>query len=303
MCLPLSNPKARSLRQLPKREIAVTFDDLPSTHGGLHRMKYVMTKLTEINRAHNIPAIGFVNESKLFVPGEIDERTALLQHWLDAGLDLGNHSFSHIAIDNVPFEVYKEDLIRGETITRMLLREKGKTLRYYRHTQLRTGPTPEYKKALDQFLVQRGYRVAPVTIDNNDFVFADLYSRAKERGDRDVTQRVVEAYIPYLERVLAHFEKLSVDFLGYEVKQTLLLHANELNADHFGRLITMMKARGYKFISLDEALTDKAYDLQDIQAKKGLSWIHRWMLAKGLPMNAEPLEPEFITRLFHQYRQ
>ena len=127
----LDNTRGASVRQQPaRREIAVTFDDLPSTQGDLDRMRYVITKLTEITRANRVPAIGFVNESKLFVPGEIDERTALLQQWLDAGLDLGNHSFSHIQIDNVPFEVYKEDLIRGETVTRMLLREKGKTLKY-----------------------------------------------------------------------------------------------------------------------------------------------------------------------------
>ena len=30
---------------------------------------------------------------------------------------------------------------------------------------------------------------------------------------------------------------------------------------------------------------------------RGISWIHRWMLAKGLPMQEEPLEPEWIRKL------
>ena len=101
-----------------------------------------------------------------------------------------------------------------------------------------------------------------------------------------------------MESVFDFFEKLSADSLGYEVKQTLLLHANDLNADHFDDLVRMMKKRGYTFITLDEALRDKAYRLPDAQVTKGLSWIHRWMIAKGMEMRPEPGEPEFITKLF-----
>lgn len=286
-----------------RREVAVTFDDLPATHGGLQEMRYTTARLLQTIKTHDIPAIGFVNESKLFVRGEMDDRAALLRQWLDAGLELGNHTFSHIYIDHAPFEAYKEDLIRGETVTRMLLRERGQTLKYFRHTQLRTGPTLEYKKALDALLAERGYTIAPVTIDNNEYIFADVYVRAKERGDKETMRRVVEAYILYMEQVFAHFEKLSVEFLGYEVKQTLLLHANELNADHFDDLVRMMKKRGYRFISLDKALKDEAYRLPDAQVKRGLSWLHRWMLAKGLKVQPEPVEPEFITKLFNEYRR
>ena len=94
------------------------------------------------------------------------------------------------------------------------------------------------------------------------------------------------------------FERLSADFLGYEVKQTLLLHANDLNADHFDDLVSMMKKRGYSFITLEEALKDKAYQLPDAQVKKGLSWIHRWMIAKGMQMRPEPSEPKLIAEMF-----
>ncbi len=282
-----------------RREIAITFDDLPATNGGLARMTDVTKRLLQSIKANQVPAIGFVNESKLYQDGKLNNQAvALLKMWLDEGLELGNHTYSHIGIDRAPLEKYKEDVIRGEVVTRKLLAGKGKKLKFFRHTQLRTGPTAEYKKGLAQFLAERGYTVAPVTIDNNDFIFAALYGDAKVRGDKATMKRVVDAYIPYMESVFAHFEKLSADFLGYEVKQTLLLHANDLNADYFDELARMMKRRGYTFISLEAALKDKAYSLPDAQSNKGLSWIHRWMLAKGLPMKPEPTEPEFITQLF-----
>jgi peptidoglycan/xylan/chitin deacetylase (PgdA/CDA1 family) len=281
-----------------RREVAITVDDLPATHGDLEKMTAITQELLKKITANKIPAIGFVNENKVDVRGEEAARAGLLKMWLDRGLELGNHTYSHVAIDRTPLAEYERDVIRGETVIKKLLAERGMKLRYFRHPQLRTGPTPEFKNALDGFLAGRGYRVAPVTIDNNDYLFAYAYARAKARGDKATLKRVVDAYIPYMETMFDFFEKLSVEALGYEVKQTLLLHANELNADYFDELVAMMKRRGYTFISLGAALEDKAYSLPDAQVKMGLSWIHRWMIAKGMNMRPEPREPEFIARLF-----
>ena len=293
------------------REIAVTFDDLPMIRGNLPANKSAdaTRRMTENNRrllaiiaADKIPAVGFVNEGRLYSRGAEDAaRVETLRAWTDAGLELGNHTFSHISIDDSPLAAYQKDVIRGEKITKRLLAERGKKLRYFRHTQLRTGPTKEYKKGLADFLAARGYTVAPVTIDNNEYVFAAVYERALERGDTKTMKRVSDAYLEYMTEIFEFFEKLSVESLGYEVKQTLLLHANALNADYFDELVSMLKKRGYKFISLDDALKDKAYSLPEAQANKGLSWLHRWRLAKGLKLMEEPREPKFIAELYAAY--
>jgi len=105
-----------------------------------------------------------------------------------------------------------------------------------------------------------------------------------------------------MEAIVKHFEKLSMDFLGYEIRQTLLLHANSLNADYLDNLIQLFKDRNYEFTTLAEALKDPAYQLKDVPVKKGLSWLHRWMLAKGLEMNEEPGEPKSISELNKSYK-
>ena len=283
------------------REVAITFDDLPAVvydDASLERMTGITKKLLAGIQRNKVPAIGFVNENKVHRRDETKQRTALLQMWLDAGLELGNHTYSHIWIDQVTLSEYEEDVIRGETIIKDLLAKKGMKLRYFRHTQLRTGPTLEYKRGLEQFLAARGYTIAPVTIDNNDSIFAAVYGDAKARGDEEAMKRIADAYLLYMDGIFDFFEKLSVDTLGYEVKQTLLLHVNDLNADHFDDLVGMMKRRGYSFISLENALKDNAYRLPDAQEKQGISWIHRWRLAKGMPLIMEPNEPEFINSLF-----
>ena len=81
-----------------------------------------------------------------------------------------------------------------------------------------------------------------------------------------------------------------------------MLHANSLNADYLDEMIRMFQNRKYKFISLDEALKDPAYQQEEATVKKGLSWIHRWMLAKGLEVMEEPKESEMISELFTSYK-
>src|SRR5215212_1887232 len=76
-------------------DIAVTFDDLPvvtASTTSLARQKEITVAITGALRARHIPAIGFVNGQKLAVNGVPDPaRVALLRHWLEAGLELGNH--------------------------------------------------------------------------------------------------------------------------------------------------------------------------------------------------------------------
>lgn len=282
----------------PRREVAVTFDDLPAPYGGLEDMRRITPRLLEAVKRSGAPAVGFVNERRLYHRGEMDARTELLRAWLEAGFELGNHTFSHINLHRAPLAEYQDDVVRGETVTRLLLAERGLKLRYFRHPFLFTGATPEYKRGLAEFLAARGYTVAPVTIDNGDYIFAKVYFDAKKRGDEATARRVADAYVPYMESVFEHFERLSAETFGREVRQTLLLHANEINADRFEELAAMMKRRGYAFITLEEALKDPAYAEPDALYKNGISWLHRWRTAKGMPTKWEPEVPKFLDELY-----
>lgn len=281
------------------RQVAVTFDDLPAPYGELEDLQRVTSRLLASLKRNGVPVIGFVNERKLYRRGEADERINLLRAWLDAGEELGNHTFSHINLQSAPLADYEEDVVRGETVTRLLLTERGMKLRYFRHPFLFTGTTPEYKEGLSKFLAARGYTVAPVTLDNADYVFADVYFKAKKRGDMETAKRVADAYVPYMETIFDFFERLSAETFGREVRQVLLVHANEINADRFDELAVMMKRRGYTFVTLEEALKDPAYSEPDALYKNGVSWIHRWRAAKGLAQKWEPEAPKFVYDLYN----
>lgn len=276
------------------REVAITIDDLPrggdsDTVPSLQAVRTMTEKLLKPFRDDQVPVTGFVNEGRsvAFGPEGIRE---VLELWLDAGADLGNHSHSHLNINNVPFSEFTADITRGEPILRAALEARGGTLRYFRHPFLYTGSTPETKAGLQSFLDARGYVVSPVTFDNSDYMYAALYTRPEYR------ERVRNEYVPYMESVVASFEEAAVALAGRDFPQILLLHANELNADLMPELLAMFRRRGYTFVTLDEALADDVYRLpEEYVGRGGFSWIHRWTRTKGLPIKAEPEPPAWVT--------
>ena len=296
---------ARTLAEAPPkpaREMAVTFDDLPGVVGpgeATAELRALTEKLVRVIASEKIPAVGFVNEGKLAPAGSRDpERVALLRRWVSANLELGNHTYSHLDLHKVPLEQFEGDVVRGEEVTRTLLSDGKKRLRYFRHPFLHTGRSLETRKALEKFLAGRGYRVAPVTLDNSEWIFARAYAVAKQGGDWDAAQTVAAAYIPYMLAKIEYFERQSVRLFNREIRQILLVHANALNADYFSNLVKQLRARGYAFCTLDRALEDPAYRSADtFTGAGGITWLHRWALTSGgrqaiLP--GEPATPGFV---------
>ena len=300
--LSLADPECAGAAGRPMREVAVTFDDLPgvvATGEGLAELRAVTEKLVRAIAAEKIPAVGFVNEGKLAPAGARDpERIALLQMWVAAGLELGNHTYSHIDLHRVTLDQFEEDVTRGEETTKALLSSRNMPLRFFRHPFLHTGRSLETRRALEEFLTRRGYRMAPVTLDNSDWIFARAYALAKQRGDPPAAGKVARAYVPYMEAKIEYFERQSVRLFSREIRQILLVHANSLNADHFSGLARRLRARGYAFITLARALEDPAYGSADtFTGPGGITWLHRWALTSrgqdGI-LPGEPATPRFV---------
>jgi peptidoglycan/xylan/chitin deacetylase (PgdA/CDA1 family) len=290
--------------QTPAHEVAVTFDDLPIA-GVLQRddqsSRDLTTKLLRAIAEHHVPTIGFVNEDKLLARdgSPNPERVALLRRWLDGGLELGNHAYSHPDLHQMPLDAFEADVLKGERVIRPLMEARGLTLRFFRHPFLHTGRDLDTRDRFTRFLADHGYRVAPVTIDNDEYIFAGAYDRAAARGQPDVMRKVADAYVPYMESKVAYFEQNVQELFGRDIRQILLVHANMLNADRFGDLAAMFERRGYRFVTLDRALEDPAYGTADrFTGPGGITWIHRWALTKGMPKSffaGEPSIPTFVA--------
>jgi peptidoglycan/xylan/chitin deacetylase (PgdA/CDA1 family) len=290
----------------PARRVAVTFDDLPYVAVAQNDLPSAQRATKGILRAlqtHRVPAVAFVNEGKLLVTGEVDARIALLQQWVDAGMILGNHTHSHPDFNKLTSQQFQDEIIKGEIITRRLMQPRQPYQLYFRHPYTHTGDTQAKKEAVENFLAERGYKVTPHTIDSMDFVFNDCYVRALRKKDAATAKRLREAYLDFTIAATEFAERVSPRIFGREVTQTLLLHANDINADCLDELLRRFAARGYRFVTLDEAMSDPAYQTKDTHVgTHGPTWLWRWMRSKGMEVSFkdDPEPPKWVMDLYRQ---
>lgn len=278
------------------KSIAFTIDDLPLNGPSIEidRLQTMTKKLLSVTGQNRIPMVGFVNEALLYAPNETDARIAVLKLWYAAGVELGNHNFSHLGFKGASLAAFEDDFVRGDSVINLLV--KPKKPRYFRHPFLQMGETRELEDAFEKFIAERGYRSVPITIDTMDWMFLAAYAKSLKEKDKALQKRVSEDYLKFVALRIDSGEKMADGLFGRQIKHILLLHANELNADNFEALIKIFKEKGYQFITVDEALQDPVYRFPDKYTPTS-DWLSHWAFSKDKKFDwIAP--PEYIQQIF-----
>jgi peptidoglycan/xylan/chitin deacetylase (PgdA/CDA1 family) len=249
--------------------IAVTVDDLPwlgwipadGRVGGTDRLLAAL-------KSHDVPAVGLVTCSNR------RQGEDLLQRWLDAGFELGNHSYSHPDLQKTDPEVWLGDVRQCD---RELSGVLGERPRWFRYPYLHVGPDVAVRDRVEGVLTgELGYTIARVSVDNHEWKLAELYGRAGEAGDAALQRELGEAYVQHMVSAVRNFRGLARDKLGRDVAHTFLLHSNALASDHLGAVLTALEAEGASWITLEEAQADPVYAMPTRHVGKwGVSWLYR----------------------------
>ena len=287
------------------RRVAVTVDDLPYAAGDSRVLTPSdTTTAAEVNwalvsalRRYRVPATGFVIQQRVEQLG-LAAGTRILVNWTSGALDLGSHTYSHPDINQLSLAQIEDEITRGETSIVPLMREAGKRPRFFRFPMNHTGETRERHDQLASFLSQRGYRVAPCTIDNSDWLFDRAYVRMLSEHD-PAAVRLRAEYLSYTSAEIDYYAALGKQVFGYEPPAIMLLHDNRLNADVINELLALLQRKHYRFVSLDDALSDPAYHTPDTYVTSyGPMWGYRWAVERGVKVNGrlEPEPPDWILR-------
>jgi len=283
--------------------MAVTVDDLPVAQPSWHtdeQMDRITTDLLATFAEHEVPAVGFINEGKLEMDGTVDPfRLEILKRWLNAGLELGNHGYRHLDLHRVPPDEWMADVIRGEAATRKLVEAYSGEFCYFRHPFLHTGMSVEIQAETGQFLSSHGYTVAPVTIDNSEWIYGRAYAKAYNEGDEELKERIGQDYLRYMLEVVAYYEGQSEAIVGRAIPHVLLVHAYALNADWLGRLLDELENRSYRWVTLEKALADPVYErpVKGWIGRGGITWLHRWAITDNMDRSifaGEPVPSEWL---------
>lgn len=253
-------------------EIAITMDDpKPDELAGVAG--------TEVN--HRI--LKTLGEERvtaaLFVTGMRIDNTAgsaLIREWDQAGHRICNHTYSHrnYCSSEVSYEWFAADFEKNEP----LIREYKNFTRLFRYPFLKEGETAEKRDRFRVFLRERGYRVGHVTVDASDwYVDARMRERLKKSPGAD-TRPYRDYYIAHMRDRANFYRQLGRDVLGRDIRHTVLIHHNLLNALYLGDVMRALRADGWKWIDAPVAFEDAVFHKEPKTVPAGESLV--WALAK-----------------------
>ena len=232
-----------------ERLIAVTIDDLPfvganSGERGLQRTTDRFNNIVNALVENQVPATGFI------IGGAIGKgQWELLERFKQQGFTLGNHTYTHISLSRVGAKKYIEDLDKADQKLTSIMT----TPKYFRYPYLDEGKGENRTQVYD-YLSTHQYIIAPVTIDSKDYSFNERLLRINWRNRDARLNSIKQDYLGYINRQIDRAEKMHHE----NYPEILLIHANLINSHAMGDVIQLFKKRGYRFISLDEAISIKA---------------------------------------------
>ena len=263
-----------------------------------------MRLMIEKLKAHEVPAIGFVQGS-MISDGEkmYPVRAEIVRLWRDAGFEIGIGGYKHIWFYHTEFEDYVANAEKNEQITKRILVEKNMPLRYFSYPFLNTGKTADDKVKFEAWLTERGLRPVKYTFDNQEWMYSHAYDAARKDNDVPTMKQIRAEFVDYMTKMLAHYEEYSAEMFGRDIAQTLVLTPSRLVADTSDDIFGMFEKSGYQFVSMDEAQADEAYQTpDDFSGKSGISWFERWQLSQGRKLRNEPKVSKSILDTWKNYQ-
>jgi peptidoglycan-N-acetylglucosamine deacetylase len=205
---------------------------------------------------------------------------ALARAWGEAGHRLGNHTVTHLDLNHaeVTLAQYQAELLACDAVIAPLPGYR----RWFRYTYLREGNTPDKRDGMRGFLQSQGYRNAAVTLDTSDWRLDGLLRKTLQRDPTADLEPIRQAYLAHVWQRAQAYDALARRLQGREVPQVLLLHHNLINALWLDDVLAMFQARGWRFVTPDEAYADPLYALQPERAVPGQSLLLSMARTLGL---------------------
>jgi peptidoglycan/xylan/chitin deacetylase (PgdA/CDA1 family) len=276
--------------------IALTVDDLP-LHGAIvdesERLK-ISKDLLDLIDQHHIPNVfGFVNAEKVAKNPSLIE---ILKLWIERGHSLGNHTYSHEDLSMISKEAFIEEIKRGELVLSKL--SKSKPFKYFRFPFLHEGNTQTKRNSIRNYLKTSGYTYSPVTIDYKDYLFNEPLVRCLKSEDRQALKKLREFHLENAMRLFKNQIGGARTLFNKDIAHIMLIHVGISQAQWFGDVASALEKLGVKWISLDEALKDTAYEINTDSPKvTGGLLTNQIAKIKGVSFTSYPDEKKLEDKL------
>ncbi len=269
--------------------VAITFDDLPAVGtlpAGESYVDVAKTLVSELKVNGLEGTYGFVNGDKLARrPGAPEA----LRIWLDAGMNIGNHSWSHMRLTTNTAEAFEQDIAQNEAT----LRQYGEVhdWRWFRYPYLEEGETVEKRRAVRAYLSEHGYRIAQVTLQFADYEWNDAYCRCRAKHDDAAIEKLKQSYLDAAAKDITLEREEEKLVFGHEIPGVMLLHETPFTTLMLPDLLNLLRKQGFSFEGLAQVESDAAYaEDPDAGSEGGGTFQGQFMDSRRLPY--PPVKPD-----------
>ena len=253
-------------------QLALTLDDPTLTLGSILKWQDANSRILKAISAKDVRAALFVCGMRV----DDADGAKLLSAWDQAGHLLCNHSYSHLFYNNgrTSYADFAVDFLKNEKV----IAPYHNRAQLFRYPFLKEGDTAEKRDRFRALLKERGYRVGHVTIDASDWYVS-------QRFVDHLGKQLNAAVAPYRDYLIAHlldraafYRQLALDVLGRDIRHTLLVHFNPLNAFVLPDVMNAFETAGWQWIDASLAYEDPVFRSQPHTLPAGESLV--WALAK-----------------------
>jgi peptidoglycan/xylan/chitin deacetylase (PgdA/CDA1 family) len=239
------------------QKLAITIDDLPQNGAlppGVTRVDITRDTIAVLKKRHVPPVYGFINAKKL--EGIADGAEAL-KLWA-AAEPFGNHTYTHMDLEQNPAEAFERDLEQNEPALE-LLAKPGNDWHWLRYPYLHEGDTVEKRRAVREYLTKHGYKIAQVTLDWEDYLWNGAYARCVAKNDKKSIEWLRTSYLSTASEFLDLGRAQAKLIYGHEISYVLLMHLGAFSSTIMPDALDLLKKKGFQLVTLEEAESDPAY--------------------------------------------
>jgi peptidoglycan-N-acetylglucosamine deacetylase len=252
-------------------QLAITMDDPTTTLDSLMHWPDANSRILKAISSRNVRAALFVCGHRV----DDGDGTKLLSAWDQAGHMICNHTYSHPPYtERTPYGDFAVDFLKNEKV----IAPYHNRTAMFRYPFLKEGDTAEKRDSFRALLKSRNYRVGHVTIDASDWYVS------QRMVDRLATEPKTPVG-PYRDFLIAHlldraafYRKLAIDALGRDIRHTILLHYNVLNALVLPDIMAAFENAGWQWIDASLAFEDPVFQRAPKIVPAGESLV--WAIAK-----------------------
>jgi peptidoglycan/xylan/chitin deacetylase (PgdA/CDA1 family) len=182
-----------------------------------------------------------------------------IARWLDAGYEVGNHTFRHRRASETTPEEYLADVDLCDRELAAIGALRPGATRYFRFPYLDRGRTAEDRARIRAGLRERGHVTVHATVDFYDHRYEGAMERARREGDERRAARIEDRYARVAAESLRYRAALMARVRGRPVVHVPYFHVGPTSSRSLPKLLRHLAAMGAVALPVAEALADPTH--------------------------------------------